>query len=95
MRSRFDWQACQPNQALTALRLNMVVQITPNAASGGFQVGCFSWKYQASKTVKDEPMPATAKLIAKATSRLRQWVFKAGKSRKGEARCCEEPIFSE
>ena len=66
MRSRFDWQACQPNQALTALRLNMVVQITPNAASGGFQAGCFSWKYQASKTVKDEPMPATAKLMGGA-----------------------------
>ena len=80
MRSCFDRQACQPSQALTALRLNMAVQITPNAASGGFHAGCFKAKYQASSTVKDPPIPATAKLMANATSRLRQWDFKEGRS---------------
>ena len=73
-RSLRDWLACHPIQALTAHKLKMADQIAPKAGSGGFHAGCLSAKYHASNTVNHEPMPATAKLTTKATSKLRQWV---------------------
>jgi hypothetical protein len=72
----------------------MVDQMTPKAASGGFQAGCLSWKYQSSKTVKEEPIPATAKLRAKQTSRLRQWLFTLGLGGISVSWRCEDPTDS-
>jgi hypothetical protein len=68
--------------------------MAPNAASGGFQGGCLSWKYQASKTVSHEPMPATAKLTTNATSKLRQWVLMLGELRLNAVAALAEPVLS-
>jgi hypothetical protein len=78
-----------------AHRLKITDQISPKAASGGFQGGCFNWKYQASKTVKDDPIPATAKLTANASNNPRQCRRKLGKP--GAIGCagCAKPRSSE
>jgi len=78
MRCRRPGQACQPSQAQMATKVNITDQISPKAASGGFQAGCFKAKYQASSTVKDPPIPATPKLSTKDNSRLRQCVLSVG-----------------
>jgi hypothetical protein len=54
-----------------------------------------SWKYQASKTVSDEPIPATAKLTANASNRLRQWRLRLGNAGSVGAAGGAEPTDSE
>jgi hypothetical protein len=78
-----------------AHKLKITVQINPNAASGGFQGGCLSWKYQASKTVSDEPIPATAKLTANAMTKLRQWRLRLGNAGSRDTTGGAEPTVSE
>jgi hypothetical protein len=77
-----------------AARVNMTDQISPKAGSGGFQAGCFKAKYQASSTVKEPPIPATAKLSTKDTSRLRQFFLTEGKPETRGAKSCSDPTES-
>jgi hypothetical protein len=54
--------AFHDNQAAAAQKANIKLQIKPNAASGGFQLGWFKLKYHSSRLVTKAPAVAKLKL---------------------------------
>jgi hypothetical protein len=57
---------CQAIDQAKAAKTNIVVQIIPNAQSGGFQSGCFKFKYHGPISVNIPPLKDTTKIHAPA-----------------------------